>query len=385
MSARLRNPFAHAGPGRTFMLADWVTVSGTSAVTSITQAAEGWLDLSEFADATFYIDVAQVTNPTAGTTAGLVVLVIETAPTPDESLFTNQPVAGPLPLAAGTAPIIAKTAGDGAVPLSRYVRWRAYATAAAAWGATFRVRVVGNRSSYFAPTQFPGCALWLRADRGITFSGTAVSAWADQSGSNDPHKNATVQSSSPSITVVDSTYGCTTMSFAAAGTPTAYLATGAWTTALAQPHTWIVVGHRSSTSNTNFAFDGIGSGAGAFITATNSPYGTVQVSGGSTLTSNIGCPWTSKSAVLVEFNTTNTNIYYNDFTNAVGSGNGGSLSFDGATLAGHSIGFGGGSTWGNSASPGTLAEIIAFSGLLSGAQKACLKRYLNNRYALSIA
>lgn len=32
----------------------------------------------------------------------------------------------------------------------------------------------------FVPTRLPGCALWLRADLGITLNGSTVSAWANQ-------------------------------------------------------------------------------------------------------------------------------------------------------------------------------------------------------------
>lgn len=39
-------------------------------------------------------------------------------------------------------------------------------------------RVNGLRG--FAPTQLSGCALWLRADLGVTLNGSTVSAWANQ-------------------------------------------------------------------------------------------------------------------------------------------------------------------------------------------------------------
>src|SRR6185312_4407175 len=37
----------------------------------------------------------------------------------------------------------------------------------------------------FDPTQLPNLALWLRSDLGVTASGTAVIAWADQSGNHN--------------------------------------------------------------------------------------------------------------------------------------------------------------------------------------------------------
>src|SRR5437868_2874671 len=90
--------------GRSFVLEKWVTVRGnTGTVGGVTQAREKWLELPQFADATFWIDVAEVTAPTGG----LVLLNIETSPSCDESLF--QPATGLVSLTASTAPTLARS------------------------------------------------------------------------------------------------------------------------------------------------------------------------------------------------------------------------------------------------------------------------------------
>lgn len=42
-----------------------------------------------------------------------------------------------------------------------------------------------RRVTALLPTDFSGCQLWLRANRGVTLNGATVSAWADQSGNGN--------------------------------------------------------------------------------------------------------------------------------------------------------------------------------------------------------
>jgi hypothetical protein len=170
---------------RTILLQDWITVQGTSGgggVPSVTQTQGGWLDVSSFAAATFWIDVSQVTNPSS---AANVVLTFQTSPTLDEAYF--QPVAPPInPLTINTTPQVVQTTRSlGLVPLARYLRWKISTSnkdIAGTFGATFRIRVALSPESFFVPTDLGGCVLWLRGDMGITLNSGAVSGWADQSG-----------------------------------------------------------------------------------------------------------------------------------------------------------------------------------------------------------
>ncbi|MEO6575326.1 MAG: hypothetical protein ABIP89_15880, partial [Polyangiaceae bacterium] len=64
------------------ILQDWTSIRG-SGTTAVVQSASAWLDAPEYADATFWLDVREVTNPGAGTVS----LSYETAPIKDDALF----------------------------------------------------------------------------------------------------------------------------------------------------------------------------------------------------------------------------------------------------------------------------------------------------------
>lgn len=187
------DPSLAAGPdpevfARTFHLQPWTTIRGdasaTFAVRSVTQDEGGWLDLSSYADAAFWVDVCGVNNPTTG----VVSLILESSPTKDDSYF--KPVASPLTLVpqavnGSVTPYLVRTVRTPTtVPLAKYTRWRLSVPGGATgkWDATFRIRGAGGRTSFTLPTQLAGCVTWLRADLGITLSLGNVTTWADQSG-----------------------------------------------------------------------------------------------------------------------------------------------------------------------------------------------------------
>ena len=180
---------------RSFELQPWTTVRGTSsAVTSVTQDAALWQDMSGTADAAFLVDVSTVNTP-----SGSVVLNLETSPSFDESSFA--PVAPPLVLTAGTTPTLIKTIRTPlTAPLSRWTRWRLSAqSGAGTWDATFRVRGMSGRSSFFLPTQLQNCLVWLRADLGITINSLNgnVSGWSDLSGNGNNASQSTAAAQPP--------------------------------------------------------------------------------------------------------------------------------------------------------------------------------------------
>ena len=91
---------------RSFELQPWVTIRANAsgpapwpAVLSVTQDEGGWVDLSRFADAAFWVEVAEVTQPTGGQ----VLLTIESSPSEDETLF--KPVSQPVAVAPVTDPV----------------------------------------------------------------------------------------------------------------------------------------------------------------------------------------------------------------------------------------------------------------------------------------
>lgn len=188
-----------------YVLAQWTTVQ--SSLTEFTQDEEEWLDLGNYGDCAFWLEVAELTTPGGG---GTVKLALETAPLAEETLF--QPVVPDVTLAASLAPTIVKSVRTPTTaPLSRWLRWKLKAPGASStWSATFRIRAVPGKSSFFSPMDTSGCQLWLRGDLGVTFNGANVSAWADQSGNANnaaqgdpaaqPGWSATAMNGFPAIT-----------------------------------------------------------------------------------------------------------------------------------------------------------------------------------------
>jgi len=237
----------------------------------------------------------------------------------------------------------------------------------------------GNRHFHFAPTQLGGCVFWLRADRGLTFTNQTVTGWADQSGLNDPGRSLVAGSSAPIMTLSDASYGGQ-MTMAFSGNANCYFANpSTWSPTIAQPKTWVLIGHRTSTVGTNYFMDGNSGGAGdaCFVSST----GVLTASSGVSINSAAGSFWNvPPSAFMFEsLNPTSTAYQINSFSSVLMSGGAGTNGFNSISLGVHSLAFGGGSAW-----IGTIAEVVAFSGTLSTNSKRLLRTYLNNRYAMSI-
>lgn len=348
---------------------NYATIRGAATTGSITQGDEEWLDVSQFADIAAWIEVMELTQPTSG----LLLLQLESSPTGDESTFV--PVIGPLPLGTTFAPAVFTTASAGNTPLAKFLRWKLVSTGSSLWDVTMRIRIMGNRTQRFAPTQLGNCVYWIRPDCGLTFSGATITKWANRSGS-DPNKNLTTQSATgPSCNFLDPSFNSTpTVLFTAASSQ--YMTSGSWATQDNQPNTFVVVGKRSSSASQMDAMDGATNGFGQVVAG--SAGASCSIFAGSTLTG--GGDWTTPRMVLAEFNGTSGAIWYNTLTSASASGAVGSAGFDALSLASHNPAFGASNFW-----DGQIAELIGFSGLLSAAQKALLRTYLNNRYGLAIS
>jgi hypothetical protein len=122
------------------LLQDWVTLRGINTavipITSITQGSENWLDIGDYEDLVFIIDVREFTNPSSPD----VMLVYETSPTVQESSFRAMVNAFTPSLGRRVDRVFATYAG---VPPARYVRWKLTSTALSAttYDITFRVLV----------------------------------------------------------------------------------------------------------------------------------------------------------------------------------------------------------------------------------------------------
>jgi len=361
---------------RSFVLCTWTTIYSTA--TSFVQDQSQWVDLHGYNDATFVIDIANVTNPSGG----LVLLYIESTPSLDGSAVHT--IVGPIACAPTTAgsPLTLKTCSAGQTPVARYVRWRiASSVASGSFDVTFRVRGSANRRFYFAPTQLGGCVFWLRADLGLSFTNTGVTGWSDQSGLNDAGRNLVAGSSPPTITLSDANYGGR-MTMAFSGSASCYFANAStWSPVVVQPRTWVLVGHRTLTSGTNYFLDG-NSGSGHGDTVFVSSTGVITVSSGSSQFSSTGNNWNTYPTAFMYESVSGTSTAYqlNSFSTVLVSGGAGSNDFNSISLGSRNLVTGGGGTW-----VGTIAEVIAFSKTLSSNNKLLLRTYLNNRYGMSIS
>lgn len=374
---------------RSFELQPWVTIranaSGPSPwppVLSVTQDEGGWIDLSRFADAAFWVEVADLTQPTGGS----VLLTIESSPSEDETLFkpVSQPVAvAPVtdPTTSGTIPLLVRTARTPTtVPLSRWTRWRISVPPGATgpWDITFRIRGAGGRSSFILPNQLSGCLLWLRGDLGVTQNSDGTAAvWADQSG----HGNDATQSNSSlapyySPNLVHPINGQRTLYFD--GNQPKWMQL---TSSLGSPsalHAFVV--HRRLNATTGVValtgFWGIGSsGIQSHMPFTD---GNVYDDGGGAVRYSCGPPPVALDVSQVYEvqnqagswrNFQNGTPFFTSLTNTVGSG-----------AASPMLGRSPGST--NVYYDGDVAEYIFYDRILSPNERALLINYLNGRYGL---
>lgn len=387
LSQRTEAPNAGAGdgPSRTFLLQPWITVRATSPVLSVVQQDCGWVDLATFADAAFWVELGEVSPPAGGTLS----LTIESSPTWDEVNF--RPVAPPLLLARASGPdgavvpqLIRCVRTPNTAPLSRWTRWRLTASSSAtSWAATVRIRGTAGRTSFFQPTLLKDCAVWLRADLGITLdaNGTSVSSWDDQSG----HGNRVV--TNPSVPTTHPTYdinpinGQPTITFdaaqsqymwfnpslptgitaahafvvhrRAASTEVTPLYTGFWKTVVgtdvampqvgSPPHIW-----------DNFASTSPARDCGAVVIPSLAVPHVYEAASGAS-------GWTSRLNGTLQF-TTATNTVWGFDANAVIGAN-------------------------NSGAPGPFyrgdwAEMVIYTRVLASAERALLIDYFNGRYGL---
>ncbi|HEY3819494.1 MAG TPA: hypothetical protein VGL81_20130 [Polyangiaceae bacterium] len=362
---------------RTTLLQDWITVQGNAgnSVFTVTQEQGGWLDVSSFSGATFWVDVSQ-----AVVSSSPVTLSLQTSPTLDESYFKS--ATPPLTLSASSSPVIVQTVrAPGLVPLARYLRWQVASGTALGggnWVASFRIRVALSPEPGFVPTDLGGCVLWLRGDLGVTLNGTTVSAWADQSPSNDANKNLG-QSTAGKQPTVSQLSGMRALGLSSASTT--FMTSGLWASVLLQPSTWLFVGDNTNGgAAAQYLMDGDDTGHGQAVTyVPSTTTETIFAAGGSFSATK---SWATASAFLGEWNGASSKIYFNNFTTAAASGtvNGGASGGQGSMTFGmHSNAFGGGNNW-----DGAVAEIIAFNRILLPSEKSRLRNYINGRYALGV-
>ena len=120
-----------------YLLQDWLTVRGASAITVFNQPENAWLDLAPFQDVMAWLEVKEVTP-----TSGALQVSYQTAPAKEDALFTGMTAAIAVTGPGVTTTVMRKLSS--AVPLARWVRWQVSLTSAAAWDITFRIYLACN-------------------------------------------------------------------------------------------------------------------------------------------------------------------------------------------------------------------------------------------------
>jgi hypothetical protein len=226
-------------------------------------------------------------------------------------------------------------------------------------------------SPTFAPTSLPGCALWLRADIGVTTGATFT--WADQSGSNDSNKNATQASSGaqPSVITNDAAFNNVT-SLSLTGANSQYLRTGTWGTYLFQPSTWIVV---CSSTAEGYIVDGIVSASRQAILSLAA--NDLAFYSGSVLQS-VSAPVQSPCVIALQFNGASSAAYCNNSqTPALSSVNPGSDYVTGLTL--------GASEALATFMTGKIVEVYAYSRILTAPEMKMAFAYSGGRCGIAVS
>jgi hypothetical protein len=148
---------------------------------------------------------------------------------------------------------------------------------------------------------------------------------------------------------------------------------GAWASPLLQPSTWVVVANNSdSSAAAEYLIDADDATTGQSVQYTGSTTTLAISANGSSVSTTAS--WANAGALLGEWNGSSSNLYFNNFTTPLASGTvgGGTAGSQGSmTFGSKNQSSGGGSYW-----SGSIAEIIAYSGVLAAADKARLRLYL---------
>jgi len=248
------------------------------------------------------------------------------------------------------------------------------------------------------PLRLQGCALWLRADLGVTLNGSTVSAWANQgtAGGSFTQGTGTAQ---PTYSASGGPNSRSTLTFDGNDKIQSSLAAASWNFLHSGNATWFLVFRSTtsadayhsifSTSDTTTGSRGYALGWDNRSSLTRSAaLSTLATTGSayaySLATSNASYPTNTWSIAeqtvdyLASGNDLNvfangTSVLSSELSNAPSSSNAASTLWIGMLL-GSSLGFVGG-----------ISEIIAFNRTLTAAERAVVRRYLGSYYAITVA
>lgn len=366
------------GVPRSFLLQKWITIRATSPIVSVVQQDSGWRDNATYADAVFWVEVAEVTNPGGGATVSL---VIESSPTWDEANF--KPVAPPLVLVPSSVPYIIRCVRTpSTVPLSRWTRWRLRSSTSGTWDATIRIRGTCGFSSFILPTSIRDCWCWLRADLGVTSSGGNVTFWGDQSvhdgTPNDPTNDAYGTVSPPTFNA-NPINGQPTISF----NPSLGQYMQLSLSTMQVPNKPVVM-HAFVVNRRAAATETVASRTGFWMNAATdaAKIPDIQANGGQIIDDAFSNAIHTCGTPVVALDTPHVYEVVSDVSSWANLINGRAQFSTSHSFLFNGQGDIGGTSLGGRFYPGDWAEIVLYTRILKGAERALLIDYFNGRYGL---
>lgn len=263
-----------------------------------------------------------------------------------------------------------------------------------------RARTRRGITSRFLPIQLSGCALWLRADLGVTLNGSTVSAWANQGTAGGSVTQGTA-ASQPTWSATGGPNSKAGLSFDGGDWLTSDLAASAWAF-LHSANSTVFVVWKTTSANPN-AYFGVLSTASSgtqdrgFALFYDDRSG---LSRNDRLIANINNGGANVALVLTANNAftaatwgvAETVFAYQDAgSDLIVLANGTSVGTSESAVATSASAPQGPLELGRLVSDtssrliGSIAEAIAFNRTLTAAERAQVRRYLSQRYAIAIA
>lgn len=235
-----------------------------------------------------------------------------------------------------------------------------------------------TQNSPFTPAAFTPVA-WYQHGIGITTVAGAVSVWTDSSGTGDTHKNLTngTAGKRPAYTAIDSNFGGQP-SLAFLNASDSYLASGTWTTPLAQPFTIVWIGDDSLVTTTTFVWDDLGTLEQTSLFMQSTPTATL-LNHQAGIVSNFPQAIASPCIVIAIYNGSQSALYFNGLPVAAGQPAAVPKGLDGFVL-----GSLGGADLGVDAQQGSTAEALILGIAVDPLQVSAIDTYYSRIFGIAV-
>lgn len=253
----------------------------------------------------------------------------------------------------------------------------------------------------WVPTILPGCPLWLRADLGVTLNGSTVSAWANQGTLGGSCSQGT-GAAQPTWSATGGPNSRAGLSFDGGDYLASTLAASAWNFLHSSNFTLFYVWNQTATGNAFYGVLGTSTSAAGSrgiaiywdnrtaIPATASLRSAVSngsayvVDPGVSLLNN-GYPANSASITEHTYEYLVAGDDYASIRNGTTVKTAESAAVPSASNAANTLNIGIIPGAASNGLVGSIAEVIAFNRTLAAAERSVVRRYLSNRYAITVS